>query len=233
MFFITCVMGLFWSPYASFSSLPFSPHCGRSLGSCIILNYFIFYSDSLYLLLSSPDGYYYWGCSLLMPSTNCLLDILVGSFLKFTRLFLHSALFHPFLGLSLTFFPLSPPTFKIYMYIYLAAPGLSCSMQDLLSLLWHAACSLFIWNVWDLVPRPGIKPRPPALGPRSLSTGPPEKAQLPTFFFLILFIYLFLALLGLCCCMGFSLVVPSGGYSLVAVYRASLAVASLAVEHGL
>ena len=86
--------------------------------------------------------------------------------------------------------------------------------------------------MWDLVPQPEIEPRPSALGAWSLSTGPSGKAQLPTFFFLI-FIYLFLALLGLCHCMGFSLVVPSGGSSLVAVYRASLEVASPVAQHGL
>ena len=37
-----------------------------------------------------------------------------------------------------------------YLLIYLAAPGLSCSM-------------------WDLVPWPGIKPGPPALGAESLN----------------------------------------------------------------
>ena len=43
----------------------------------------------------------------------------------------------------------------------------------------------------------------------------------PNFFFLkiIFFLYLFLAVLGLCCWMGFSLVVASGVYSLVAVHR--------------
>ena len=44
--------------------------------------------------------------------------------------------------------------YKIYIYththIYLAGPGLSC-------------------NMWDLVPEPGIKPRPPALGAWRLS----------------------------------------------------------------
>ena len=29
----------------------------------------------------------------------------------------------------------------------------------------------------------------------------------------LIFVYLFLAVLGLCCCMGFSLVVARGGYS--------------------
>ena len=37
------------------------------------------------------------------------------------------------------------------------------------------------------------------------------------YFFLNVFIYVFLAVLGLRCCMGFSPVVMSGGYSPVAV----------------
>ena len=50
-----------------------------------------------------------------------------------------------------------------------------------------------------------------------------------TFFpFLILFIYLFLAVLGLCCYIDFSLVSVSGSSSLVAA-----AVISAVVEHGL
>ena len=38
----------------------------------------------------------------------------------------------------------------IYTFIYLDAPGLSCS-------------------IWDLVPSPGIEPGPPALGAQSVS----------------------------------------------------------------
>ena len=45
-------------------------------------------------------------------------------------------------------------------------------------------------------------------------------------------IYLFLAVLGLHCCRGFSLTVESGGYSLVVAHRLLIVVASL-VEHGL
>ena len=105
----------------------------------------------------------------------------------------------------------------ICIFIYLAAPGLSCSTKTLLSLLWYAACYLFSCNMWDLVPRAGIEPRPSALGARSPSTGPPGKAQLPTFFKKF---YLFiLALLGLWRCVGFSPVVPSGGSSVAAVCR--------------
>ena len=47
------------------------------------------------------------------------------------------------------------------------------------------------------------------------------------------FVYLLLAVLGLCCCAGLSLVVASGGYSLAAVCRLLIAVASLLVEHRL
>ena len=47
------------------------------------------------------------------------------------------------------------------------------------------------------------------------------------------FIYLFLAVLALCCCTGFFLVAASGGYSLVALRRLLVAVASLPGEHGL
>ena len=44
---------------------------------------------------------------------------------------------------------------------------------------------------------------------------------------LILFIYLFLVVLSLCCCMGFSLVVASGDFSLVVVCGLLNVVASL------
>ena len=51
--------------------------------------------------------------------------------------------------------------------------------------------------------------------------------------FLYNFIYLFLAVLGLHCCSGFSLVVASRAYSLVAVHGLLTAVASLVAEHRL
>ena len=44
------------------------------------------------------------------------------------------------------------------------------------------------------------------------------------------FIYLFLAVLGLHCCAGFSLVVATGDYSLVVVLGLLIAVASLFAE---
>ena len=48
-------------------------------------------------------------------------------------------------------------TFLKKIFIYSSLPGLSCSMPAL-------SCDML-----DLVPRPGIEPRPPALGARSLS----------------------------------------------------------------
>ena len=49
---------------------------------------------------------------------------------------------------------------------------------------------------------------------------------------LILFIYLFLVVLSLCCCMGFSRVVASGDSSLVVVCGLLSVVASLVAVHG-
>ena len=60
----------------------------------------------------------------------------------------------------------------IYLFIYSAAPGLSCSrwapwLQHVGSLV--VACELLVAAcIWDLVPRPGIKPGLPALGAQSL-----------------------------------------------------------------
>ena len=50
--------------------------------------------------------------------------------------------------------------------------------------------------------------------------------------FEILFIYLFLAMLDLCCCARFSLAVASGGYALVEV-RGLLTVVAFPVVRGL
>ena len=52
-------------------------------------------------------------------------------------------------------------------------------------------------------------------------------------FYVFVFIYLLLAVLGLCCRAGFSPVAASRGYSLVAVHGLLVAVASLAVKLGL
>ena len=48
----------------------------------------------------------------------------------------------------------------------------------------------------------------------------------------ILFI-LYLSLLGLCCCTGFSVPVASGGYSVALVYGLLMAVNSLVADHRL
>ena len=67
------------------------------------------------------------------------------------------------------------------VFIYLAAPGLRCGMRGLQSSLQHArslvaACGLFSCGMqtfscgmWDLVPWPGVEPRPPIWGELSLS----------------------------------------------------------------
>ena len=47
-----------------------------------------------------------------------------------------------------------------------------------------------------------------------------------------LFIYLFIAVLGLHCCTGFSLDAESGGHSQVVVCRLLIEMVSLVVEHG-
>ena len=47
------------------------------------------------------------------------------------------------------------------------------------------------------------------------------------------FIYLLLAVLGLCCYAGISFVAATGGHALAAVQRLLIAVASLTVEHKL
>ena len=53
-------------------------------------------------------------------------------------------------------------------------------------------------------------------------------------YYFILFIHLFLAALGLCCCAcRLSLVAVSGGLLFVAVHGLLTAVASLVAEHGL
>ena len=46
-------------------------------------------------------------------------------------------------------------------------------------------------------------------------------------------LYVFLVVLGLCCCMGFSLAAESRGYPVVMVQGLLIAMASLVVEHRL
>ena len=58
--------------------------------------------------------------------------------------------------------------FKIFLFTYLVAPGLSCGRQAPLLRLAGSlvvACELLVAAcTWDLVPWPGIEPRPPAWG---------------------------------------------------------------------
>ena len=63
--------------------------------------------------------------------------------------------------------------------------------------------------MWDIVTRPGVEPRPPALGAWGLSHWITGEVPVTGFFFLI-FIYLFLAVLGLHCGMAFSLAMMCG-----------------------
>ena len=83
--------------------------------------------------------------------------------------------------------------------------------------------------MWDL-PAPGLEPMSPALADGFLITAPPGK---PLRVYFLIFIYLFLAALGLGCCVrGFS---SCGERWLlfVAVRRLLIAVASLVAELGL
>ena len=54
-----------------------------------------------------------------------------------------------------------------------------------------------------------------------------------TLFFFIIFIYLFLAVLGLCCCVGAFSSCGEQGLLFIVVCRLLIAVASLVAEHGL
>ena len=60
-------------------------------------------------------------------------------------------------GLLLSQLRVARPLFKKHVFIYLAMPSLSCGKQD-------------------LVPWPGIKPRPPALGAQSLGHWSPGRS---------------------------------------------------------
>ena len=93
--------------------------------------------------------------------------------------------------------------------------------------------------MWDL-PRPGLEPLSPALAGRFSTAVPPGKPLLflifssPSFFFKInLFIYLFLAALGLRCCAQAFSSCGEWGLLFVVVCRLLIAVASLVGELGL
>ena len=56
---------------------------------------------------------------------------------------------------------------NLWLFICLAVLGLK--LQYLGSSVFIVACKIFSCGMWDLVPWPGIEPRPPALGAQSLS----------------------------------------------------------------
>ena len=70
-----------------------------------------------------------------------------------------------------------------YLFILLAALGLSCGTWDLPCGMRTLSCGM-----WDLVPRPGIKPPARALGAQSLPTRPPGKSLQTAFKILLLFL---------------------------------------------
>lgn len=62
----------------------------------------------------------------------------------------------------------------VCMYLAVAGPYLHHSRP----LIFLAACGNAICSMWDLVPPPGIKVRPPHIGSVGvLATGPPGKLQ--------------------------------------------------------
>ena len=85
--------------------------------------------------------------------------------------------------------------------------------------------------MWGL-PGPGLEHMSPALAGGFLTTAPPGKSQFIHFFF-HKFIYLFLAALGLRCCVQAFSSGGERGLLFVAVGRLLIAVASFAVEHRL
>ena len=60
----------------------------------------------------------------------------------------------------------------------------------------------------------------------------PKSAWASCFFLIYTFVYLFMAMLGLCGCAGFSLAAASRGSFLVVAYRLLIAMASFVEEHG-
>ena len=84
-----------------------------------------------------------------------------------------------------------------------------------------------------LVPQPGIKPAPPAGEVRSLNHWTTREVPENGFFVFYKFIYLFLAVLGLRCCVRAFSICSEWELLCVAVRGLLIAVASLVVEHGL
>ena len=71
------------------------------------------------------------------------------------------------------FFCRQRSSFYFLIFIFLAVPGLSCSLQDLFCswsmLIFGCGIQTLSCGVWDLVPWPGIEPGPHALGAKCLS----------------------------------------------------------------
>ena len=84
--------------------------------------------------------------------------------------------------------------------------------------------------MWD-PPRPGLEPVSPALAGGSLTAAPPGKPHF--FFFLILFIYLFMAVLGLRFCARAFSSCGKRGPLFIAVRGPLIITASLVAEHRL
>ena len=59
--------------------------------------------------------------------------------------------------------------FCFLLFIYLAAPGINCSIQDLCCSLWDIFVCLFHCSTWDLVPWPAIEPGAGTMGAWNLS----------------------------------------------------------------
>ena len=78
---------------------------------------------------------------------------------------------HRFLGGWEKLKHLKKNTVLIFIFICLAALGLSCSTQVLCLCMWILSCSM-----WDLVPWPKIKARTLQLEFGVLATGPPGKS---------------------------------------------------------
>ena len=91
-----------------------------------------------------------------------------------------------------------------------------------------AACGI-------LVSRPGIKPASPEVEVWSLNHWTAREVPNPLYYFSLkfIFIYLLLAVFGLCCCARAFSSCGDRGLLFVAGHGLLIAVASLAVEHGL
>ena len=60
----------------------------------------------------------------------------------------------------------------MFIYLCLVVLGLSCHMQ---ALCW-GKMALLLCGIWDLVPRPGMEHKSPALKRGFLTPGPPGKS---------------------------------------------------------